>query len=335
MGFFIYLHYYMEQIDRRMFVLRSQLKISYRAQQKAQVGICLLSPQNVLTRPQMKEKQAANSKRRFISYIFHEVRVPLNSAMLAFQNMQTNNAFEHCKEDQAVEIHALEGSMAAMKQVLDDVLDLQRMDSGKFENKPQPFPFHRAVQSMLGSLKVSTAAKNLDLKVEFDERIDDVLSKAEAREEGVWVVGDPLRLRQVLTNFTSNAVKFTPEGQGEITYAIFSAARVTASNMLSISVKTILIGGPRRAPSRRGFIQKGVNNDGNEFDREGDDTTADDSGPNIRRLESSFRDLEDPPFAEQELRLQENSIVIRIEVSDAGPGIRPSDAENLFEPCVF
>ena len=58
-GFIQYLHYAQEKVDRRMFTLRMQLKISYRAQQKAQIN----------------EKKANASKRRFISYIFHEVRV--------------------------------------------------------------------------------------------------------------------------------------------------------------------------------------------------------------------------------------------------------------------
>ena len=58
-GFIQYLHYAQEKVDRRMFTLRTQLKISYRAQQKAQIS----------------EKKANASKRRFISYIFHEVRV--------------------------------------------------------------------------------------------------------------------------------------------------------------------------------------------------------------------------------------------------------------------
>jgi signal transduction histidine kinase len=61
--------------------------------------------------------------------------------------MQSNDAFRHAEKDQEVEIQALESSMSAMKQVLDDVLDLQRMDSGKFTLKHEPFPFHTIVQA--------------------------------------------------------------------------------------------------------------------------------------------------------------------------------------------
>ena len=90
-----------------MYTLRTQLKISYRAQQKAQIA----------------EKKANNSKKRFISYIFHEVRVPLNTAYLAFQNLQAGNTFDKKDEDQAVEIWALESSLQQVQQVLNDVLE--------------------------------------------------------------------------------------------------------------------------------------------------------------------------------------------------------------------
>lgn len=90
-----------------MFTLRTQLKISYRALQKSQIA----------------EKKAANSKKRFISYIFHEVRVPLNTAYLAFQNLQQSNGFNRQDEDQMVEVYALESSLQQVQQVLNDVLE--------------------------------------------------------------------------------------------------------------------------------------------------------------------------------------------------------------------
>lgn len=58
------LHYSREMTERRMFMLNAQLKVAYRAQQKAQIA----------------ESKASHAKRRFASYIFHEVRVPLNTA---------------------------------------------------------------------------------------------------------------------------------------------------------------------------------------------------------------------------------------------------------------
>lgn len=118
------MHYQKEQAERRLYNLRNQLKVQYRATQQAQV----------------RESKAADSKKRFSSYIFHEVRVPLNTArksedlglaskaltvsfpvsVLALQNMQASGLM---KNDD-IEVTALEGSLTMMSKVLNDVLDL-------------------------------------------------------------------------------------------------------------------------------------------------------------------------------------------------------------------
>ena len=75
--------------------MREELKNQYRATQKAQVA----------------ERKAGDSKRRLTSYIFHEVRVPLNTAMLATQNMEAGGAVPKAQE---IEFRALQGSLGMM-----------------------------------------------------------------------------------------------------------------------------------------------------------------------------------------------------------------------------
>jgi signal transduction histidine kinase len=84
-----------------MFALRQQLKIQYRATQSAQV----------------LERRSADSKKRFVSYIFHEVRVPLNTALLAVQNLEGENVFGGLEEDQSEMVHGLMGSLTMMEKV--------------------------------------------------------------------------------------------------------------------------------------------------------------------------------------------------------------------------
>ncbi|KAG9023299.1 hypothetical protein FRB95_013270 [Tulasnella sp. JGI-2019a] len=294
---FIVVHYLQEKIMRRNFVLRAQMKIAYKALQQSQIA----------------EKQASNSKRRFVSYIFHEVRVPLNSAMLAYQNLQSNNAFEKVQEDQAVEIHALEGSLTMMQQVLNDVLDLQRMDAGRFESSPSPFPFHVMIQSLLGSLGVAATAKRLQLNVELDERIDQQAAvvgqhHTDKSLEGAWVVGDALRLRQILSNLGGNAVKFTEPDGGPVT------------------VRTILIR-PARSPAAVAMGRHKAN--GGRSPASGDKmpAPANDLEAGIQPQHFMY-----PPGYEDDHAA--DTIVIRMEVTDSGPGIRPSELEGskLFTP---
>ena len=87
---------------------------------------------------------------------------------------------------------------------MNDVLDLERMDAGEFQNSPKPFPLHRAINAMLGNVRIATKAKNLDLAIYLDGRIDQFATKD--MPEGLWVMGDEIRLRQILTNLASNAV---------------------------------------------------------------------------------------------------------------------------------
>ena len=98
------------QNSRRIYIVNNQLKIAYRAQQKAQIA----------------ESKASHAKKRFASYIFHEVRVPLNTAWLSYENLKSENAFrDEALVHQNVELYALEASLTMMQQVLNDALDLE------------------------------------------------------------------------------------------------------------------------------------------------------------------------------------------------------------------
>jgi osomolarity two-component system sensor histidine kinase SLN1 len=145
-GFLLYVHYMREHAERRLYTLRDQLKVQFRATQKAQVN----------------ERRAADSKRRLTSYVFHEVRVPLNTALLAVQNMAATGTFAQAPD---IEFSALEGSLGMMSKVLNDVLDFNRMDSGRFESVSKPFAFHQVMQSMFVPLRLATDARKLKVSL--------------------------------------------------------------------------------------------------------------------------------------------------------------------------
>ena len=186
------------QAERRLYILRDQLKVQFRATQKAQVN----------------ERKAADSKRRLTSYVFHEVRVPLNTALLAVQNMEASGTVARAQE---IEFKALEGSLNMMSKVLNDVLDFNRMDSGRFESVSRPYAFHKVMRSLFVPLRLATDARGLSFVTDLDRNIDrvarralyeamgyteaDVVRKlAENPEEDGIVVGDETRLNQIITN---------------------------------------------------------------------------------------------------------------------------------------
>ncbi|KAJ7583568.1 hypothetical protein C8J56DRAFT_954366 [Mycena floridula] len=171
------LHYVVDQDRRRMFLLATQLKHAYKAKHKARLA----------------ESRASFTRRRFANYLFHEVRVPLNNAVLAFQLLQTGNAFKESYA-KSKEIHALEQALNMMKTVLNDVLE---MDAGHFDTIP------------VDQLKLHTDAKHLVLENHMDSRIDELLPLPGDSDEGLWIVGSELRLHQILNNLASNAVKYS------------------------------------------------------------------------------------------------------------------------------
>ncbi|GLB41632.1 putative his Kinase A (phosphoacceptor) domain containing protein [Lyophyllum shimeji] len=288
-GFLIYVHYMRESSERRLYTLRDQLKMQYKATQKAQIN----------------ERKAADSKRRLTSYVFHEVRVPLNTALLAVQNMEASGAIA---KEHEIEFNALEGSLSMMSKVLNDVLDFNRMDSGKFESASRPYGFHQVMRSLFIPLRLTTNARGLELETELDPRIDQVARRAayeamgESAEainkhmfehpdvDGV-VIGDESRLRQIITNLTSNACKFTPAG-GKLTIKtkLVMPASPTTLDAPSLTVST---------------------NGGQELNGNG-------HHPLSATYLSRHNDATKPATPLE-------WIVVRIEVTDTGYGIKPRD----------
>jgi osomolarity two-component system, sensor histidine kinase SLN1 len=75
-------------------------------------------------------------------------------------------------KSQDLEFNALEGSLAMMSKVLNDVLDFNRMDSGKFESVNKPYALHQVLRSLCVPLRMATDARKLELCIDLDNKID-------------------------------------------------------------------------------------------------------------------------------------------------------------------
>ncbi|THV02531.1 hypothetical protein K435DRAFT_653306 [Dendrothele bispora CBS 962.96] len=291
--FILYMHYQREQSARRLFSLRVELKIQWERTRKAQLN----------------QRKTADSKHRLTSY----VRVPLNTALLAVQNMSASGTIAKSQE---LEFNALEGSLSMMSKVLNDVLDFNRMDSGKFESVARPYSFHQVMRSMFLPLRLATNHRGLELITDLDMNIDEVARRAayealgedsetidrhlkdQPSGESNWgmVVGDETRLRQIVTNLASNACKFTPAGG-------------------SLTIRTRLVH-PTPATSNSTHVDDAKSTDKTRVSSSSAPTQGTLSIDNLKEHERHTQPLSSSPL---------EKIVVRVEVTDTGSGIRPQD----------
>jgi two-component system CheB/CheR fusion protein len=137
------------------------------------------------------------AKQQFLSNMSHEIRTPMN-AIIGFTNVILRTKLEDNQKDY---ILAIKESSDALLMLINDILDLAKVDSGKMIFSQTPFNLLDAVATMLLLFEVRIKEKNITLMVEYDPAIPTTL------------VGDPLRLRQIILNLVGNAVKFTSVGE--------------------------------------------------------------------------------------------------------------------------
>ncbi len=141
------------------------------------------------------------AKLDFLSMMSHEVRTPMNGIVGCAELI----AQDEITEDQRQLVEVILSSSSHMLRVLNDILDYAKIGSGQMILDLQPFVLKDFAQEICSPFRISAAEKGLDFNLTFSEPLPGE------------VLGDPFRLRQILTNLLSNAVKFTRCGSIEFT----------------------------------------------------------------------------------------------------------------------
>jgi PAS domain S-box-containing protein len=157
---------------------------------------------------------ATAAKTEFLANMSHELRTPLTS-IIGFANM-VGQEQPLPPADQRRLDHIMRASRTLLS-VVNDVLDLSKLEEGALDLDPAPFDIVRLVGDAVELLQPKAAEKNLQLQVR--STLGD--------GSPVWVLGDDLRLTQVLLNLLSNAVKFTYSGQVSVSLTGFSVSPET------------------------------------------------------------------------------------------------------------
>jgi len=152
-----------------------------------------------LTEAKNEANQAAVAKGAFLSNMSHEIRTPMN-AIIGMTNIGKN---ADSMEEVQHALNKIEGASEHLLGIINNVLDMSKIESGKFDLSPEEFNFPKLLKKVNNVISIRIEEKHQKYNTDLDERIPPVL------------IGDDQRIAQIITNLLGNAVKFTPDG-GEI-----------------------------------------------------------------------------------------------------------------------
>jgi len=164
-------------------------------------------------------EDAVKAKQQFLSNMSHEIRTPMN-AIIGFTKVVLKTELSTKQKEYLTAIKMSGDSLIVL---INDILDLAKVDAGKMVFEQIPFKLSSSIRTMLHLFEPKIEEKNLELVVSYDKNIPEVL------------VGDPVRLHQIILNLVSNAVKFTLQGKINVDVKIFKETKQNITIEFKIS----------------------------------------------------------------------------------------------------
>ena len=182
-----------------------------------------------------RARKAESAKSLFLANMSHEIRTPLNGVLGMAHALNTAD-LTHTQKDQVDTI--LESGKTLMT-VVNDVLDISKIQSGKMEISPVPSSIRHLMKRLIKLWEPTAAEKRLALTLDIEEGMHD------------WYAFDPVRVRQCVSNLISNALKFTSEGSVSICIRLITEGENDQTKpLLEISVTDTGIGMSQDAQAR-------------------------------------------------------------------------------------